>query len=104
MPNLHERLNLERRLQKDGIAPRGTLHLHNVRARFTLDQDLGNEPGPLSVYDLDTETRDRLIVHTRQDVSLAVYSAYAAERLGIQNRRLLIVILLVQCVIAWRIW
>ena len=104
MPSLSELLRIERGLQKDGIAPRGTLHLHNVRTRFTLDQDLGNEPSPLMSYDLDEDTRDRLIVHARQDSSLAVYAAHASERLGIINRRLLIVILLVQCVIAWHIW
>ena len=104
MASLRESLEIERQLQKDGLAPRGTLHLHNVRARFNLDQDLGLEPGHLHTYDLDDETRDRLIAHTRQDASLAVYAAHAAERLGIVNRRMMFVVIAMLCAVFWRIW
>lgn len=104
MVSLRESLDIERQVQKDGLAPRGTLRLHNVRALFNLDQDLGPEPGHLHTYDLDDETRDRLIAHTRQDASLAVYTAHASERLGIANRWMTFVVIAMLCAVHWRIW
>ena len=102
MSNLTQILDIERDLQKQGLAPRGSLHLHNVRAEFTLKQDIENDTG-LS-YNLDSDIRDRLLAHTRQDVSLAVYTAHAAERLGLVNRRLLILIVALQCLLIWQLW
>lgn len=102
MKNLNESLKIERELQKDGIAPKGTLHLHNVRARYTLEQDLETDSG--YTYDLNSDVRDRLLVHARQDASLSVYAAHASEKLGISNRRLLLLIILLQCLLIWRVW
>ena len=104
MSELGKIMEIERDLQKEGIAPRGSLHLHNVMAKFTLEQDLGLRDSVKIDYGIDNQTRDRLIVHTRQDASLAVYTANAAEKLGIKNRRLLIIVLLLQCLLIWRTW
>lgn len=68
-------MRIKRGLQKEGLAPRGKLHLLNEAARYNLDQDLGNETGSNYEYDLDDAMRDRLLAHTRQDASLAVMLA-----------------------------
>ena len=106
MSELGQRIAEERAAQKDGIAPRGSIYLHDVRAKFTLDQDLGHVKGHVNFddFDLDDQTRDRLLVHARHDASLAVNTAYAAEKLGITNRRLLLAVLLLQCLLVWRTW
>lgn len=44
----------------------------NVTARNVLHQDLGRYAGRHTKYDLDEETRDRLIAHTRQDAAQAL--------------------------------
>lgn len=43
-------------------------------ARNILHEELGRFEGDLTSYDLDQQTRDRLIAHTRQDAAHAVLS------------------------------
>ena len=88
---LAEEVAWAREDQKSGMAPRGRIYLHNITAYRTLNQDLGLEQSkPVSTYDLDDETRDRLIAHARQDASLAVIVAASCEKEILRVRSLVI--------------
>ena len=58
------------------IGSRNTVSDNNVLANNILEGDLGyfSNRG-LQNYDLDKETRDRLIAHARQDAALAVINS-----------------------------
>lgn len=57
-------------------------------ARNVLHEDLGYYDGQQSIYNLDDDTRDRLITHARQDAAHAVISAASIyqEVLSIKRR------------------
>jgi len=104
MSKLRDTLRIERGLQKEGLAPRGKLHLFNETARYTLDQDLGHEAGSAQEYDLDEITRDRLIAHTRQDAALAVFLANEATTNSRAAKILGWIIVFLLGLLLWRIW
>ena len=87
------------------------LQENNATAQNILHEDLGmfGQHG-LAQYKIDSETRDRLIAHTRQDASLAAINAstamdLAADALRIAKRckSLAFIILLVVFYIAVRV-
>jgi hypothetical protein len=48
---------------------------NHVVARNVLHAELGRYSDDLPIYNLDQETRDRLLVHARQDAAEALYHA-----------------------------
>lgn len=102
--SLREEIKCAKDNQRDGLAPRSRVYLHNVIAEYTLRQDLGEEKvaTPFRAYELNDETRDRLIAHTRQDASLAVIVAAEVEKRLVRIERILIVIFLLLVWLAWR--
>jgi hypothetical protein len=66
-----EHLRLQMAFAKD-TGPKDASFLNSVIARNVLDEDLGRFDSTLHMYRLDDDTRDRLIVHARQDAAHAV--------------------------------
>ncbi len=97
-------MRIERGLQKEGLAPRGSLHLFNEAARHNLDQDLGNEEGSNYSYDIDQETRDRLIAHARQDASLAAMLANEALKESRYTKAHVRIAIVLLAILIWRLW
>ncbi len=97
-----ERQTFEQAMKSDQLASKlvGTKwYPHRYEAAFsqnTLHVDLGylKQDFP-SVYDLDEETRDRLIAHTRQDAALACVAIFDTRK---QLQKLIkLVVLLTAC-------
>lgn len=103
--SLKEELEEEKEMQKTGIVRRNRTRIHNVIADYTLRQDLGFEETnrPLPNYDLDEDTRDRLIAHARQDACLAVVIASANEKRLISLKRLVLLGIALQVFLAWNL-
>lgn len=103
--SLKEEIQCAKDLQRDGLAPKSRTYLQNVIAEYTLRQELGEEKVsvPFRVYDLSDETRDRLIAHTRQDVSLAAIIASQIERRLVRVERILIALFLLLSWVAWKL-
>lgn len=102
--SLREEIQCAKDNQRDGLAPRSRIYLHNVIAEYTLRQELGEEKvaTPFRVYELNDETRDRLIAHTRQDASLAVIITSEVEKRLVRIERILIFIFLLLVWLAWK--
>ncbi|MBL3568248.1 hypothetical protein [Rhodovulum visakhapatnamense] len=93
--SLRERYQFEREMQSEGSAPKSRAHLHNVVAKYSLDQDLGLEEGSSVDYGLDDTTRDRLVAHARQDAALASVVAAENEKRLVRIERILVLTLIV---------
>jgi hypothetical protein len=94
---------------KDIRAERGLLprqqEIWQARSRNVLDDDLGifDDSGEAD-YCLEDATRDRLIVHTRQDVAMAYFALIDAEREAKNARIWSWASFLVSLVILYKVW
>lgn len=76
-----------------------------VRARNVLADDLGRFDDSARVdYDLDQPTRDRLLVHSRQDVAMLYYALVKVEREARTARVWSWACLLVLLIVLYKVW
>ncbi|MGN6471972.1 MAG: hypothetical protein ACTHLC_20560 [Rhizobiaceae bacterium] len=80
-------------------------HIDGEVARITLHDELGHYGENPNVYDLDDQTRDRLIVHARQDAAHALTTALStADKINKIANRLSALILGCTLLILLAIW
>ena len=77
-------------------------------AKNVLHEDLGYFKSETQSYNLDDKTRDKLIVHTRQDVANAVYAATTAGKkvkaLQASVGFLTLLVLVLLCLQVWQLF
>jgi hypothetical protein len=82
MSRLKERLATERDLQKEGIVKKGLLPLNCIMSNHILQQDLRLEGISDFIYELNIDTKNRLMAHTREDEALAVGTSDSTDKTG----------------------
>lgn len=74
-------------------------------AQNILHEDLGYFASKTTEYDLDPQTRDKLLAHARQDAAHAVYAAMSAANEVRKLRRILLVFAIVGAVfLGWTVF